>query len=406
MRTWVMRKTGLLLSCLFAWSLVLLLSGCWDRLEVNDLAIILAAGLDKKDDKKVELSVQLFDPRAAGGNQQGGMSGASQPPSSGQTVVRSAEGVTVADAVSKLQEKMSRRVFWGHGEVFIFGEKLAREGIRDHIDFIMRAPTPRERADMFICKGQAKDILGLLPPLERSTAEALREMAKSQTGLKVTVKDFAQMLVGDAGAAVLPWIVQMPAEPGTSPKKTLAYINGSAVMKQDKLVGILDDRVTRGLLWLRNEVKTATVTLSPKEAKGQVTLKLLRNHTRLIPHIDDDQWSITVQLDTEDDVVQNTTNLDLSDPELTKRLEQQLAREIEKRIRAALVRPQKQMRADIFDFADAFHRKYPQEWRAVKHHWDDVFPQVKVKVDAKAKILRIGVAALKGKEAQKRGKSK
>ncbi|MGQ7885403.1 hypothetical protein [Paenibacillus sp. WC2504] len=53
----------------------------------------------------------------------------------------------------------------------------------------------------FICKGKAKDVLALLPPLERTSAETLREMAKSHTGLKVTLKDLAQMLSGDAGAS-------------------------------------------------------------------------------------------------------------------------------------------------------------------------------------------------------------
>ena len=33
-----------------------LLSGCWDRVEVNDLAIVTAAAIDKKDDNQIELS--------------------------------------------------------------------------------------------------------------------------------------------------------------------------------------------------------------------------------------------------------------------------------------------------------------------------------------------------------------
>ena len=37
-----------------------LLSGCWDRVEVNDLAIVTAAVIDKKDDNQIELSNQIL----------------------------------------------------------------------------------------------------------------------------------------------------------------------------------------------------------------------------------------------------------------------------------------------------------------------------------------------------------
>lgn len=54
------------------------LSGCWDRTEITDLAIVTAASIDKKDNNQIELSVQVFIPSSisSGGGGQGG--GASQ----------------------------------------------------------------------------------------------------------------------------------------------------------------------------------------------------------------------------------------------------------------------------------------------------------------------------------------
>lgn len=37
----------------------LLLTGCWDRVEVNDLALILAFAVDKEEDGLYRMSVQL-----------------------------------------------------------------------------------------------------------------------------------------------------------------------------------------------------------------------------------------------------------------------------------------------------------------------------------------------------------
>ncbi|GAA3319443.1 hypothetical protein GCM10020331_026370 [Ectobacillus funiculus] len=51
--------------------------------------------------------------------------------------------------------------------MIVIGEKLAKEGIRDQIDFFIRYSEPRLRAYVFVTKGSAKDALVLHPPLEK-----------------------------------------------------------------------------------------------------------------------------------------------------------------------------------------------------------------------------------------------
>ena len=51
----------------------LLLTGCWDRKELNQLGIAMAIGLDKGDDGKIQLTSQIVRPGAmekqGGGNE-------------------------------------------------------------------------------------------------------------------------------------------------------------------------------------------------------------------------------------------------------------------------------------------------------------------------------------------------
>lgn len=42
-------------------ALILLLTGCWNRNELNELSIVLAMGIDKKDDL-YEVSLQVVNP--------------------------------------------------------------------------------------------------------------------------------------------------------------------------------------------------------------------------------------------------------------------------------------------------------------------------------------------------------
>ena len=99
---------------------------------------------------------------------------------------------------------------------------------------------------------------------------------------------------------------------------------------------------------------------------------------------------MNVQVHTEGTVMQNQTNFSLSDPQFLKIVEKAYQEAIKKRINLTLQSLQHEMKADIVGFSDAFHRKYPKQWKKVENHWDEVFPKVKVKIDVEAHIRRQG----------------
>ncbi|MGV3487095.1 MAG: Ger(x)C family spore germination C-terminal domain-containing protein, partial [Tuberibacillus sp.] len=86
----------------------------------------------------------------------------------------------------------------------------------------------------------------------------------------------------------------------------------------------------------------------------------------------------------------NDTPLDTMNPRVIKRLEEDLSQTIARRIRQAVKQAQK-MNADIFNFAGAFHKDYPAEWKKASANWDDIFPNVDVKIMVDAKIKRPGL---------------
>ncbi|HJV31680.1 MAG TPA: Ger(x)C family spore germination protein [Bacillales bacterium] len=379
--------------------LVFLLSGCWDRREVNDLALVTAAGIDKKSDHVIELSVLVFIPKGSSSQQE--MSG-SPGGGSAQTLMRSAEGSTIADAMSKLQEKLPRHIFWGHCEVFIFDEEMAKEKISDQIDFILRHPQLRERSQLFVSYQKAKEILKLMPPLERDISEVLRELGNLEIGMNITTKDFSQMLT-ESGEGALPWIKILPPEEDTEKQQTIAFINGTAIFKENKMIGQIDDALTRGVLWLRNEVKLATITIKPKvEGGGYISMNLLRAKSKIIPKIENGKWKIVVKATAETDIIQNTTNLDMSSPDVVKPLEKLLNKDIKYKILESLSEVQKNLKTDIFGFSDAFNRKYPKVWAKQKYRWNDIYPEIEVSVDSNIKIHRFGMGTTFTKNPQKK----
>ncbi|MCQ6275568.1 Ger(x)C family spore germination protein [Bacillus sp. V3B] len=365
----------------------LFLTGCWDRVEINDIGLVMATGLDLTDDGELELSVQMAIPKAMGVGQgsSGGQGGGEQP-----TTVEKVTGRTVFDAMSKLQASVSRRIFWGHNRVIIIGEKLAEDGMQRHIDFFARHPGPRLRAYVFVSKGKATDVLKVVPDFDNSSAEVAREIANFQIGMSMTLKELLEMLSGESGAAVLPWIEVEKEEQGKGGLK----VNGTAVFKKDKMIGRIDEEVTRGILWLRDEIQLAAVVIEPEEAEGQISFNLLRSRTELIPKIENDRWKMIIKVTTEDDIVENETKLNVMNPKIVNTLQKQMEKRIEARICLALEKVQKKMNVDIVGFADTFHRVFPDQWSEVKGQWDEKFSEIDVEIQAKAYIRRPGMSTV------------
>lgn len=368
-----------------------LLAGCWDRYEINEMAIIIGAALDKKDEEEIELTVQIVVPQALAMGQQG--MGEPDGPGGQSTFIVSASGTTVFDAAAKVQEHLPRRLFWGHNRILVIGEALAKEPFIHHIDIFVRHPQPRLRTKMFISKGKGKDILTVIPPLDNTSAKAAQELTRLRFGLQVTMMDFLRMVHSKSQAAVLPWLTVAAPDPevGDAQPEHL-WLNGSAIIQNGQMVGRIDDETTRGLLWILNEIEQAEVTFEPSFAEGHISVQIIRSRTRLIPEIENGTWRMLILVDTYDDIVENQSNLDLDDPRIIDDLEKDLEEKITQRIRQAVQKIQKEMKADCFGFANVFHRHFPEQWRQVKDRWETMFPDVEIELAINAKIKRYGLA--------------
>ncbi|WP_085992236.1 Ger(x)C family spore germination protein [Oceanobacillus senegalensis] len=361
-------------TCLLCF-MMLILTGCWDRVEVNDVAIVTGTGVDKTGDGEMELSVQIIIPKAPSGGQGDKLS-----------IVEQSTGKTITDVNSKLQQKLSRKLFVGHNSVLFIGEKKAEEGIHDVLDVFARHPFERLRTYVFVTKDKPIDLLAVTPDLERTSSEVARELAKGKTGLSVTVKDVLQMLNAKGRSAALPIL---KIDKGSQGSANLS-LSGTAIFNNGKLVGEIDDAMTRGVLWVRNEIETANVTVSPENGEGLITFEILEADSKLIPIIDKGKWKLTVRTTSIDDVLENNSNLNIMNPEILKKLENQMQKDIEERIQSALEYVQKDLKSDIFGFDEAFHRHYPDEWAKVEDNWEEKFSEIEVKVQSSVTIERPG----------------
>jgi len=359
-----------------------MLSGCWDRTEINDLAIITAAGIDLTKDGRIKLSVQLFVPTPPSSGQ---ATETTSPSGSNKTIVRYATGYDMADATAHLQETLSRKIFWGQADVFIFGEKLVKRSIKEPMDFLTRHPHPRERANLFVSAGDAEEVLRWNSPIERNSAESLREMAVLQTGLNTSILQAIEELSEEAHTTVIPIVRILHRKRGDVP-----FIGGTVAIKNLRQAATLDSIDTRGLLWLRNEIKTATLTAPAYPGGGFASAYVISARTKLVPSIKDGKWSMTVVVDATSNLNENASSLDISQESNVKQLQHIFEGVIQSRIDDMVTKAQRS-RVDFLGFAEQYHRHYPKQWRAAKKNWDTRFPKIEVRYNIRLTIARNGL---------------
>lgn len=374
-----------------------LLSGCWDRIEINDLAIVTAAGIDKADDGQVEISLEIFIPKAMAGSSEGGGGGGGQE----TTMITYHKGKNLSDALSKLQAEMPRKVFWGSCKVFIFGEEVAKEGIQDHVDFLLRHPEPRERAFILVSQGKAKKIMDTKATLERYSAEAIREISKSGNVLGVTLQDLDEMLTAKDQNVLLPY-TKILKEKSDGKSGEYAVVDGAALFKESRMVETIPESTTRGMLWVKGKLEDYTVTFEMEKGKGSMSVFPVTTKVKLTPSIQNGKWKMIVDIHTEGTIVENGTNLDLNSKDSERKAKRAYSKRVEERILEA-IKVAQEYQIDVVEYGREFHRKYPKQWKKVEARWEEeVFPTVKTELRIKASIRRQGFInePIKAKEAK------
>ncbi|OPY61111.1 MAG: Spore germination protein B3 precursor [Pelotomaculum sp. PtaU1.Bin065] len=371
------------------------LSGCWSRKELGELAIVLGAGVDRTPDDQVRLTLQLARPSASAGGAVGGTVG-TEPP----TWTVSGTGKTVLDAQRKLATRISRHIYWAHVIIVVFGEEAARHGISRYTDFFLRSPQPREILWVMVAKGEAKDILETYSELEKTSAQDIGLLARAQTGYSVNLKDFAVMLAtkGSNPIASRVEVVERGVIQAREKEKPVqqkgAALTGTAVFRKETLAGWLDESETRGLLWLRGKQLQGSISIPSLTEPGKdMSIDIIRAHTVVQPQYDGESVWFNVKIVVEGNLLEQQSGEETMETQVRKAIEKEMAKEVEEKCRLALKKAQGEYGADIFDFGVAFHRKYPKAWAELRDRWDEIFAGAGVDFTVEAHLRRSGLEA-------------
>ncbi|WP_415783060.1 Ger(x)C family spore germination protein [Brevibacillus invocatus] len=359
-----------------------LLTGCWDRREVNDIGFVIAMSIDKEGDGKYRLAVQVPLVSSLGGpsGEGGGTSGDKS------FYVDSAVGKTIREAYGILQSRMSRLLYFAHYRVVILGEELARNGLSNPLDIVTRFPEHRLTSFVVITKGKGMDLLSAQPQFERFSGEALRELVKSVT-IPVSMKDLAQMANHKGLDPFLPVFEPVQSHPKGKSKEVEAM--GVAVFRKDKLIKILSRSDSVGLRWFQRYFNPFSMIVK-LNSNEWINTEVLRGETKIRPVIKQGRVHYDIHLKSSIVITENMTTLNFDNENSIDLMEKRVSEEIENKIKIILEHS-KATKSDPIGLGMVLARHHPKTWKTTyRDKWRDELPDITYTIHSKVQATNIG----------------
>lgn len=380
-----------------------ILSGCWSKKELNDLAVISALGIDKNDNGEYVGTFQIINPANVTGGTQGGGGGGGQGPS---VSVFTSTGKNLVEMSRRASTKISRKLYYAHTNLLVISEELAKdEGINKIFDAFVRDPEFRTTATVVIAHDtNASDIVKTLTAVDKIPANKVIKTLKfteKRWGqhLNTNIQEVVKNLLSNGREPVISGFRMVGnAEQGKkvvniqqTALDTILQADGLAIFKEGKLVNWYQGKPARGILWVLDKIKATDVNISWKKEKDAIAYQVIRQKTKIVADTKNNRPHITIQVRAEGDIGEVTVPVTLNDPKVLFKIEEALEKEIGNEIEEAVYQA-KEDKTDIFGFGEAVHRSNPVLWKKIKGDWDDVhFSELKIVVKVDAFIRRTGM---------------
>jgi spore germination protein KC len=380
-------------------------AGCWNRREPENLASILAIGLDYDDDSgQYEVLMEIVNHGAFSGGEGGGGSSQGMQPSQ----VFAARGNTPFEALRRAETIVPRELFWAHTEVMVISETVARRGILPALDFLTRERQSRLIIFPLISSDQIRSILDAQGPLEVLFGQGLLTQIETiqRNDAVIPPVDLRILHMQLSQQGIDPFLprarlVQVQQQSGqqqaggrnsTSPAN-MVELNGGAAFRGDRMAGWLNNQATRGWHWITGEAFRGLVTF-PCPCEGEehfISVDIYQSYCSIEPQMADGRPKVKLDIKVEGRLQDLTCTDMIMNKENAGRILNNLLKEAVKEDVSASLGRARELGSDIFGFGRAFYRTIPRDWSSLKDNWEEHFRRLAVEVLVKATIRRTGM---------------
>lgn len=341
----------------------LTLCGCWNYKELNYLSIVSGIAIEKSNDEYI-LGIQIINTQEKNNN----------------FITLKTKGKTVHEALNNISLISSKKVYIGHNKLFIIDEKIAKEGIEQIIDFLMREPESHKQFQVLIAKNKTLNILENIPAKD---ILLLLEVASKQKG-NITKVTYDELLSNIHKVGIEPVIPVI--ELNDTNKITLI---GMSVFKGDKLLGYLNYNESLGFNLIRNNVKKDVISFKC-DSNNYGSFEIVTLNTSFsIKIVNDNPF---VNIDTIGSLYLSEINcdLDISKNSERKKLMGIINQQMKEIIKNTIETVKNEYNTDIFGFGYYLYQNNYQYWKNNHSNWNNLFKNIAYKINVDLNISKKG----------------
>ena len=356
-------------------SFLCLFSGCYDAEDIDHRMIISHIGIDAAPAEKILLTVRM--PLVAAGRGR-----SAEPAKPDSYIIRTTLCSSNQEGLSEIQSREEHGLFIGQCRAVIFGESLAKQGLKPYLDFLNRLPMFPPSAYIVIARPTAEEILKIEWPETELHDQNIRMFFANRENQVPPIKRWSlfQAIYDPLKDPVVP--LAIPSDDYTTMK-----ILGLALFKDDRMVGELNFEESVLIGFLKNikgkygiKIPVRAVVgnaFHPVSGKTKIKVSFRNNQP---------QFKVSIKLHA------FLTELgDYQSPISTRELkevEQESARYLQREFRSLLLKLQT-YGCDPINLGD--HFRVQQSKYYSNNKWPEHYRQAKFLVYVKFHIERLGV---------------
>jgi spore germination protein len=388
----MVKRIGLTLAL---WLAILPLTGCWDRIELEQrgfvTGIAIDAGVQREEDKKPGTKQPLrvtFQEVIPAGLKQTGQSGGSLAGDAYFNITL--EGNSILSVIAKMSVMTSRTPFFEHLKIVVISEAVARTeyGFANMLDYFLRNNDARRSVAIMIAKGEAKQALDTLPQGEKTPVTFIQSISKNQDSFRMV----PETRIGDIHEFLLKkqsFIVQMVTE-----KDRFISLVGAAVMNGSKnnLSGFLDEQETEGYNFLRRGISEGVIEVSVNDSLLVYKVEEIRRRIKADTS-DPGHIRFTIELDVEGSLLESYERLNYLSDDVLASLHENIEKAILHLTDQTIKKSQKVLKKDILGLGNHLEERHPKFWKSLYENWDsgiNHYSRSDIEVTVKPQIRRIG----------------
>lgn len=365
-----------------------LLTGCWDRYELNQVGFATAIGFDKASNGQILVTIQVLNPKA---------NVVQRSTNETPVIVYTETGDNLLEIIRKTSTQSPRRIVLTHMQTIILGEELARDGIAEIVDFLLRNYQTSSELYFGVAKDcTANEVLNNLTKLNNDPSAKINTSIQNAHKLwgstnEIKLTELTNSIVYEGLNAVITGIVmnsektQNNMDDLRNTENDPLQLKENAVFLQDKMVGWLNESESIGFNYIYGNFYGSALKIE-NEQTGKVVLSIKNVNSKQKISIENGMPKMKVQIQAECSIQNMGSSLDISTEENINLLQSCAKKKIEAQCWAT-IKKAKSLKSDIFGFGDKVHQADPKLWKKLKSDWGNVgFVNLPIELDINVKI--------------------